>query len=42
MDNNHVIDWAHTEVSELHGFAKVILGKVATFELLLTVRIYIK
>ena len=40
--NNHVLDWAHTEVSELHGFAKEILGKVPTFELLRPVRTYIK
>ena len=42
LDNNHTFDWAHTEVSELHGFAKEILGKVPTFELLRPVRTYIK
>ena len=42
LDNNHILDWAHTEVSELHGFAKEILGKVPTFEFLRPVRIYIK
>ena len=42
LDKNHVLDWAHTEVSELHGFAKEILGKVRTFELLRPVRTYIK
>ena len=42
LDNNHTFDWVHTEVSELHGFAKEILGKVPTFELLRPVRIYIK
>lgn len=31
LDSNHVHDWAYTEVSELHGSAKVILVKVLTF-----------
>ena len=42
MDNNHVLYWAHTEVLELYGFAKEILGKVSIFELLRPVRFYIK
>ena len=42
LDNNHVLDWAHSEVSELYGFAREILGKVPTFELLRPVRTYIK
>ena len=42
LDNNHVLYWAHTEVLELHGFAKEILGKVSIFELLRPVRFYIK
>ena len=42
LDNDRVLDWAHTEVLELHGFAKDILGKVAAFELLRLVRTYIK
>ena len=42
LDDGHVLDWPHTEVSELHGFAKEILGKVPTFELLQPVRTYIK
>ena len=42
LDNNHVLDQAHTDVSELHGFAKEILGKVPTFEWLRPVRTYIK
>ena len=40
LDNDYVLDWA--QVSELHGFAKDILGKVVTFELLRLVRTYIK
>ena len=40
--NNHVLDWAHTEFSELHGFAKEILGKIPKFELLRPFRTYIK
>ena len=42
LGNNHVLDWAHTEVSELLGFTKEILGKVPTFELLRPVGTYIK
>ena len=42
LDNNHVLGWAHIGISELHGFAKEILGKVPTFEFLRPVRIYIK
>ena len=42
LDNNHVLDWAHAEVSELYGFATEILGEVLTFELLRPVRTYIK
>ena len=41
-DNDHVLDWAHTEVSQLYGFGKKIPGKVPTFELLGPVRTYIK
>ena len=37
LDNDHVLDWVHTRVSELHGFATV-----PTFELLRPVRTYIK
>ena len=32
----------HTEVSEFHSFAKEILGKVPIFELLQSVKTYIK
>ena len=39
--DNHVLDWAHTEVSELHDFAKDFV-KVPTLELLQPVRTYIK
>ena len=42
LNNNHVLDWAHTEVLELHGFAKEIIGKVPTFEMLRLIRNYIK
>ena len=42
LDNSYVLDWAHTEISELHGFSKEILCKVPTFELLRPVRTFIK
>ena len=34
FDENHMLDWDHTEIVELQLFAKQILGKVPNFELL--------
>ena len=34
FDENHILDWHHTEIVELQTFAKQILGKVSNFELL--------
>ena len=42
MDNDYVLDWAHNEILELHGFQKEFLGKVPTFELLWPGRTYTK
>ena len=42
LDNGHVLDWAHSEILQLHDFSKEILCKVPTFELLRRVRIFIK
>ena len=33
FDENHMLDWDHTEIVELKTFAKQILGKVPKFEL---------
>ena len=32
LGSNHVLNWAHSEDWELHGFAKDIFSKVPTFE----------
>ena len=32
LGSNHVLNWAHSEDSELHGFTKDIFRKVPTFE----------
>ena len=42
LDNNYVLNWTHTGVSELHVFATGSLGKVPTFQLPRSVRTYIK
>ena len=42
LNNNQILGLPHTEVSELHGFAKEILGKLLTFKLLWPVKPYIK
>ena len=34
FDENHILDWDHTEIVELQTFAKQILGKVSNFKLL--------
>ena len=34
FDENHILDWDHTEIVELQTFVKQILGKVSNFELL--------
>ena len=38
FDENHMLDWDHTEIVQLQTFAKQILGKVLNCELLLPLR----
>ena len=42
FDENHTLDWDHTEIVEPQSFAKKIFGKVPNFELLLPLHGFIK
>ena len=42
FDENHMLDWDHTEIVEIQTFTKQILGKVPNFELLRPLRGFIK
>ena len=40
--NERILTWAHNDVTELHGFGKVIIGKIPDFESLKMLRVFIK
>ena len=42
FDENHILDWDHTEIVKLQTFAKQILGKVPNFQLLRPLQGFIK